>query len=173
MRGRVRIQQLSTSMSSRESVYEVFVLVRQELGPRRQRLNHTFTLPLSRGEQPSVVLHQVYAEGLESQELALARAGVQPGLGRRRRTAAPVLASKELEQALDAVLAHQMLREEVRRVLFTTDLEQLDRAISDPLLDPEALGVYVAETTQALALTDPQSGGAVGPHADGDLEPDV
>ena len=60
---------------------------------------------------------------------------------------APILvAAPELgEEALDAIVTAQVLCKQISRVDFTPDLEELNGAVPDPLLDPEALRIDVAE----------------------------
>ena len=57
-----------------------------------------------------------------------------------------LVATPELgKEALDAVVTAQVLCEQISRVDFAADLEELNGAVPDPLLNPKALRIDVAE----------------------------
>ena len=52
---------------------------------------------------------------------------------------------------------------DVGGIILSPYLEETQRVVSNTLLDPEALRVYVPQLPQALTLADPDSGRAIGP----------
>ena len=71
-------------------------------------------------EDPVAPLDGVLDQALEVEELPLARRRASHDLGGCARAPSAVLASKQPEQAVDAVSADQVLGEEICRILFTS-----------------------------------------------------
>ena len=55
-----------------------------------------------------------------------------------------------------------MLGEEICWIISTTDFQQGERPIANPLLNPQALRVHVPQFANALSATNPNRGNAVG-----------
>ena len=72
-----------------------------------------------------------------------------------------------------AIAADEVFSEEVCRVVFPLHFVQLNRLVSDSLLNPEALGVDVPQLAQSLAPTDSNGGRRIGPHPYRQIEPQV
>ena len=72
-----------------------------------------------------------------------------------------------------AISADKVFSEEICRIVFSSYLVQLDRLVSDSLLNPKALGIDVSQFTQSLASADPKGRRAVGPNPHWEFKPQV
>ena len=66
-----------------------------------------------------------------------------------------------------------MLGEQIRWIVFTSDLQQGQRPVAHPLLYPQALSVHVSELAKALPATNADRGGAVCPHPERQDDTDI
>ena len=110
--------------------------MRQRALSPRQRLDHLLPLEVHRREPVAVPLDDVHACLFQPQELTLAGARVRPNLRRHCSTSATMTAAKEVQQAVDPLLARQVLSKEIGRILFTPHFVELDGAVPDALLNP-------------------------------------
>ena len=94
-------------------------------------------------------------------------------LGRRSGASFCVAAAEDLDEHLQASLGDGVLRQEVCGVLVPIDLSKIDFSSADCLLDPQGLGVKVANLAQTLALADPNRRRRIGPDAQRDIEAKV
>ena len=83
-----------------------------------------------------------------------------------------VAAAEDLDEHLQASLGDGVLRQEVCGVV-PIDLSKIDFSSADCLLDPQGLGVKVANLAQTLALADPNRRRRIGPDAQRDVEAEV
>ena len=114
------------------------------------------------------------AKGVHAaQACAFAGASITP---EERRTGGPtiLIAAAELsKEALDPVVAAQMLREQVGRVDLPAGFEEFNRTIAGSLLDPQTLRVNVAELAKSLSAADADGRRGVSPHPRGERVSEV
>ena len=88
------------------------------------------------------------------------------GVGCTICSAALKLTLHQLYKALDLLFAGKMLGKQICWIHFTAYLTQLNRLVSDLLLDPQTLGVDVSQLPQAPASADPHGHCGVCPDSD-------
>ena len=79
----------------------------------------------------------------EAEAFTFAGANVFAHLWRSLWPSIGVPAIEQLKQPMDAILADKVFCEEICRIVFSSYLVQLDRLVSDSLLNPKALGINV------------------------------
>ena len=101
----------------------------------------------------------------QGQELPFGGASTSSELRRNCWPAIRVDTPEEGEKALDAVTRLQMFGEHIRRVVVSTDFDQLNGSVADSLLNPQTLRVNVSQLAQTLPATNAHRCNAVCPDA--------
>ncbi len=71
----------------------------------------------------------------------------------------------QFHQLFHPQLAEAVLGEQIGWIHFAGDFAEIDASETDGLLDPQGVGIQVAELAEALPVADTYSPAGVGPHA--------
>ncbi len=173
VRLRVHVVRGFACYGPREPLSQVCMHVGQRPRKPLQSFDDSLALMDDCRESSSFPLDHLNAHRLHAEQLSFACSDAGSRLGRGCRAPVLVGTSEQPEEVVDLVRAAEVLREQVRRILFATYFEELQRLVSHPLLYPQALGIDVAQAAQTLPATDPNGCGAIRPYSDRKLVAEI